>query len=100
MCLHRIAFYVKDVSGVYTILQSYFHSPQSSSQLQHILITMATHSSDYGDEIIRYLLGHSSGQTSAQQVHGVARETSTISALSLDLLLKLCLPTSDINRQR
>ena len=62
---------------------------------------MATHSPEYGDEIIQHLLGHSSTQTSAaQQARSVARETSSTSALSLDLLFKLCVPTSDSNRQR
>ena len=77
------------------LLKYFPYSPLSSTQLLSVLVALSADSPDFGDDIIKHLVG----QSSIQQVQGGACQTS-VSPVALDLVLGLCRPTTDSNKQR
>jgi len=77
-------------------IYSFSYSEDSNSELQQILSSVASHSSDSGLTIVQHMLG----ETTDRRPSSLAHETSIVNSLSLDLLMELCVPTSDTNTQR
>ena len=60
---------------------------------------LSTDSPEFGDDIIKFFLGHSSSQTTTQQAYSVGCQTN-VSPVAMELVLSLCRPTTDSNKQR
>ena len=70
-----------------------FSSPQSSTQLERLLVTIAAHSPEQGLAMVQHLLG-------LQNPLLVGETTSASSLAAIELLHSLCLPSNDSGSQR